>query len=273
MQKLAFALVCLPIAGCGDEGGGASAGSDGGETATPTASTSGGDTTAAPGTTGAADSSGSGPGSGEVGSEGSGAGSTGEPDGMRRIYLNYEGVEITEGPDDAITNTSSVLSGSFEPFGGGLSVTQEIRITMQEHWAAFDVEVVDERPASGPYIMVVVTPTNTLKGGGTAVGPLDCGDAVKSDIVFVFTNDDPNALNIAVRASGRVGTSLGVSNSVSNTDLSSASIGFPGMAKWTDDCIPADPPPDVCSKGALAHCDTADEHNPFQIILDALGPA
>ena len=255
------------VLGCGKE----TPAGDGGTTA------AGEDTTAASddGSTGGSSStsssggpgeSSSGPGDDTADSDSSG----GETQAALTIYLVFDGIELMDGPQDATMNTTSVGGGVFEPYQGDASVQGQIGARLVEHWAPFSVDIVDQRPESGAYTMLVVTPTNAVRGASN-IGNLDCDDANTHDVAFAYSHDDPDPDELAKRISQAVGFGLGIA--VSDSTGISGSTMIPANAEWEDMCVPVLNPPAPCAALAMAHCTEPDEHNPYQIILDRLGPA
>lgn len=136
--------------------------------------------------------------------------------GLRIIYLNFEGVTLTGSntADDAPSNTSAIVTAvvgpgnplTIAPFSTadlvsteGLSRDQIISRIIDDLYrlhADFNVEYTTSRPASGPYSMVVFGGSCSGVAGQQGCGGialLDCGDMLPSDITFVF----PPGLRVA----------------------------------------------------------------------------
>jgi len=77
--------------------------------------------------------------------------------------------------------------------GVGTRATEITAITdgVKSRLSALPLEVVTTRPASGPYVMVVIGGNNTNNGGtigsqySYATSDHDCGDVVKNDVAWV----------------------------------------------------------------------------------------
>ena len=65
-------------------------------------------------------------------------------------------------------------------------VAQEIA----NDFAPYDVEIVIERPAEGPYTMIVVTPTNNVMDGISGTGPKDCNNSNPNNIGFAYLSSE-----------------------------------------------------------------------------------
>ncbi len=109
------------------------------------------------------------------------------------------GCTVTAGGDDAARGTSSILGRDGLParatlagFQWGDAVWDQVVACVRATYAPYDVQVVTERPAAGPYVRVLVAgeaaalgmPGNTL---GVAPLTADCS-AQNSAIAFDFAN-------------------------------------------------------------------------------------
>ena len=84
--------------------------------------------------------------------------------GMHKLYLNFDGVTLTPGPDNPAANTSELITApSTIPayVATGNPTTRQGRIDLmvdfvQRALAPYSVDVVTTRPASGDYMMEVI---------------------------------------------------------------------------------------------------------------------
>lgn len=155
----------------------------------------------------------------------------------RVVYLNFDGVTLTSAAaSDATQNRASwmtIAQGTAPPYKAGVTnrnqlinaVTDGVRTQL----SSFPVTVVTQRPAAGPYVMIVLGGTATQVGSryGGAVNTLDCGDARKSDLAWISDGVSPTqrVVNFAV---GAVGFGLGLTATTDPLDC---------MCGWDNACI------------------------------------
>ena len=201
--------------------------------------------------------------------DGDGDATTGDGDGdgdfAGTLYLNFEGVELLEGSDDSKTNTTQIseMVGTAAPYGGTdehLYVAQAVA----DRLSAFSIQVVIERPTSGDYTMMVITPTNPFGGNTSGIGPSDCNNANANNIGYAFYGFD-SSQNAQQQASGILrifGFTHGLENVVTSTDIMSAQAASP-MPTFKDECIALASPPSGCGTQHEAYCD-AGQQNSYQ---------
>ena len=147
----------------------------------------------------------------------------------RVVFLNFGGVELKMGlADDATTNQSTLLQGRIPAFDSALvapAVGREDAIAslvdrVRGHYARYDVEFVTQRPAAGPYTMVVIGGSRTLFGSSPMAGlsDTDCGDLNQSNVVFVFSDDARPAVGGIVAVGNTIAHELGHSFGLEHTD-------------------------------------------------------
>ena len=259
----------LTLACGGDDGGTSSSNGTSSDATGGTCDTACGtesDTTAS---TGGGSSGTGGSGGGTDSATTGGSGSTGGAAGPHLFFINFDGVALTAGPDDATMNTSQISGEVFEAYGGDATQKMAILDRVKSHWAPFNVEIVDARPADGPYVMAVVSPTSPWGAGVGGIAPQDCDNTQPNNIAFAVATPATDPLEVATTISSRIGSTFGVWNSAINSDLAGTSA--TKTATWTDECLPVDQPPSGCTAQAKAHCATADEQNSARILLDQLG--
>ena len=170
-------------------------------------------------------------------------GETAEPQavGLRRVYLNFEGVTLTASTqsDDATTNTSFIVAGvtspgntvTVPPFdrfdlgsqSGATSRQQIIDYTLdkvREYHAPYNFEFTTTRPTSGNYHMVVFGGTcNSVVGQDCAgIAPLDCNDFSPSNVVFAFPSG-LRAVDLATTATQELAHAIGLSHTLDTSDF------------------------------------------------------
>lgn len=152
----------------------------------------------------------------------------------RVIYLNFDGVTITQAPTDASENKAAwigVATATVPPYMNGVAgrdttitqIVDGVRLQLSE----FPVTVVTTRPASGSYVMLAFggTGTDVGTGYGYATGDHDCGDVEHDDLGWV---SDTVPTNIIVPISvGVVGWMLGLQGTTDPNDC---------MCGWANDC-------------------------------------
>ncbi|MEM7160409.1 MAG: hypothetical protein AAF799_46660 [Myxococcota bacterium] len=181
------------------------------------------------------------------------SGSSGAPsDAAMIIFVNFDGVLLTPGADDA-TNDQASLAGMFEgqpaaPYGDGPK-RDDVMDALAEDWAPFDVAVTDERPAEGDYAMVVVTPTNPFApSAGVALS--DCDDANPNNVGLVFASIDDGAPAVFTASSISRIAARGLG--LDNVDLPGDMMNSTGIddGEFIDTCAP------LVGAGCLAQHET-----------------
>lgn len=115
-----------------------------------------------------------------------------------RIFLLTGGATFTAGPDDGPRQQSQVLQtrglASLEvpPAGYDAATWRSIEACLRQRFAAYDVELVTERPAEGPYVTAVFGGRGEALGFGPEVkgtAPLDAVGCKTSPnaVAFVFS--------------------------------------------------------------------------------------
>ena len=209
-------------------------------------------------------------------SSGGSSSSSGEVTFAHTIYLNFDGVILTEEPEDDATNdqvNNAMLATTFEPFGDSPQPAAILAL-VQEDFAPFDVLVTDERPAGGSYTMAVISPTNPIGGGIiTLATEVDCGNANDNNIVFVFAGAKTGFTNqeMANFTSSVLGHSYGLDNgAVGTADLMENSIVSDDL-DFVDFCLDLASPPGVCGEQHAAQCGPTGQQNTSAELLLLLG--
>jgi len=153
----------------------------------------------------------------------------------RVVYLNFDGVTLTRGTSDATQNRASWLqrsTGTAPRYRTNspnrMADIQTITNGIRQQLADFPITVVTDRPASGPYVMIVFGGTAQDVGSfyGAAVNELDCGDVQKSDVAWIADAVSPTQriVNVAV---GAIGFGLGLTATTDPLDC---------MCGWANGC-------------------------------------
>ena len=158
-------------------------------------------------------------------------GSVSQPayDGTEQVvYVNFDGPVIKDcnGCSDATTNHSLVIGRAmgkqvvdFEPYRS-VAGKRTILSKLRSWFARYHIRFTTERPAQGPYTMVVISPTYWAHHG---VAPLDCGNNNKNDIAFVFrvgrSSFYTDATKIAQAAAHELGHSFGLAHTVDRSEI------------------------------------------------------
>lgn len=154
----------------------------------------------------------------------------------RVVYLNFEGVALVRNPSDATQNHASwmtINNGAAPAYRANSSTRdadiQAITTGIRQQLAAFPIAVVTERPAAGPYVMIVFggTAQNVGSRFGGAVNALDCSDTQKSDVAWISDGVQPTqrVINYAI---GAIGFGLGLSATTDPNDC---------MCGWDNGCV------------------------------------
>jgi hypothetical protein len=139
------------------------------------------------------------------------------------VYVNFDGPHILPCAtcSDAPNNRSLVPPHlghpngySFQPYQNAARKTAIVNF-LQAWFGPYHVTFTTTRPASGPYTMLVISPS-TPTTGSRGIAPLDCGNMNRDDIAFVYRVGDarrfPNAKSIAKAAAHELGHSFGLAH-------------------------------------------------------------
>jgi hypothetical protein len=156
----------------------------------------------------------------------------------RVVYLNFTGVTLTDAAaSDATQNRVSWMMGQAQgtapPFLAGNANRQMIidAITqgVRDQLAQFPVTVVTQRPAAGPYVMIVYggTAANVGSAYGFSVNELDCDESEKSDVAWISDNYTTTQRHVNTTV-GAIGFGLGLTATTNVNDC---------MCGWANGCI------------------------------------
>lgn len=195
---------------------------------------------------------------------------------LRVLYLNFGGVVLSRAEtDDATTNLTEVdaLVGT-HPAHAGPFGCEAVGSVVAGHFAPFELEIACERPAAGPYTMVIVSSSAALPDSDdlrwTATSP-DCGNANESNVGLVETASAASldAQAVALAVSHVAGITYGLDEG-HDFPLDLASFDASPDATWFDMCIPIFD--DItCPEQNLANCGVEDSQNSYVELAAVLG--
>ena len=206
--------------------------------------------------------------------------------GLRIVYLNFEGVILTasNSNDDARNNVSAILAGAVAPgqsrtipqfqpshlggSTGGLSRAQIINRVVQDMYAIhapYNIEFVTTRPTSGTYHMVVFggnCSTIAGQGGCAGIALQDCGDFLPNNIVFVF----PGSLRLAdmaTTAAQEGAHAFGLTHTLDQADVMYPTIQSSIPSGFGAGQVPSNDQPTSCTAATFQDSD--------QMMMDTIG--
>ncbi|HTM22409.1 MAG TPA: hypothetical protein VL172_17935 [Kofleriaceae bacterium] len=126
------------------------------------------------------------------GADAAGGGADAAPgSGTHVLFLQFDGVDLTEGFDNAPSDVSGTVSGSATmPAWGHPELTADIIADVTSVLAPYDIDVVSARPVDGPYAMIVFGGDSELVGlpaGIPATAPVTCA---VNELAVGFVFDD-----------------------------------------------------------------------------------
>ncbi len=156
------------------------------------------------------------------------------------VFLAFEGPNIAYAElDDSHSNTSHIdrAAVQYAPYGDDTARAALVQAVLLD-WSPYAVTITESRPASGDYVMAVVSPTNPYAGEAAGIAPLDCGDTwTRNNVVFAFHGaNDGYAINEQARTVGQeVAHSIGLEHTTVDDDIMSYAYG-PADFWFVDQC-------------------------------------
>lgn len=154
----------------------------------------------------------------------------------RKVFLNFDGVTLSQGsPSDATQNRVSWMTkatATVAPYRASSAERAIMATNIRARLSGTPFEVVTNRPASGPYVMIVFGGTNTVVGTPYtyATNAHDCGDAVKNDVGWVADLQEIPFSFAEDLAVGAIGWGLGLDGTTDTADC---------MCGWANGCSSA----------------------------------
>lgn len=191
------------------------------------------------------------------------------------IFVNFDGAMLTAGMDSAQDNVTQVpnMGGAFAPYGDG-PMREAVMQAVAADWAAYNFEVVDQRPEEGEYVMNMTGPTNPFGGGVLGIAPVDCNNQqTHSNITFAFHSADDgfSAAITATTIGQEVAHSFGLEHVDQPADIMNP-FNAGGDPTFIDECIPVVGGAN-CPDQHQLHCPGALAQNAHQELLTLFGPA
>ena len=183
----------------------------------------------------------------------------------RVVYVNTEAVTVTAGmTNDPTMDTVNVNGFTTTDFDGWVGATDEQKATllamMKDTSVAFDIVYTLERPAMGPYDMVVLGSAEdhmSSFGGAcsTQTGLQDCGDTNGASLAFAYPgcldmDDQLSPERVAFHTLGALGYGWGLENVAGNGQIMSSWTNT--ALKWGDACANLSAPPGMCMHAGCA---------------------
>lgn len=192
-----------------------------------------------------------------------------------RVFVNFDGANLTEGWDDARNDVTQIgeLAGAFAAYGAG-SKRDAVMQAVRADWAPFNVVITDTRPGSGDYTMNMTGPTNPFGGGVLGIAPLDCNDSqTHNNITYAFhsASDSYSAAVTATTIGQEVAHSYGLEHVDQPADIMNP-YNAGGDASFTDVCIPIVQGV-VCGSQHAAECGSSSQQNSYAELMTLFGPA
>ena len=161
----------------------------------------------------------------------------------RVVYVNTEALTVNAGMiNDPAADTVNVNNFMTTDFDGWVGATDEqkdeLLALLQDVSVDFDIQFTLERPAMGPYDMVVLGSaedhTSSFGGGcSVQVGLSDCGDASGVSIAFAYwgcldLDDQLDTERVAFHVLGALGYGWGLENLAGNGQI---------MSQWSNNAV------------------------------------
>lgn len=181
----------------------------------------------------------------------------------RVVYLNFDGVTLTQGISDATQNRASwmtIATGTAPPWRAGSGTRQTdidaVVAGVRAQLGSFPVTVVTQRPPSGPYVMIVFggSALNVGSRYGLAVNELDCDDSEQSDVAWIGDASGISTQRIINTAIGAIGFGLGLTATTLPQDC---------MCGWANACASDN------SQACVLSTDIARDPNAAQLCAGA----
>jgi MYXO-CTERM domain-containing protein len=191
------------------------------------------------------------------------------------IFVNFDGGQMTSGFDNSKQNVTQIdnLAGSFAAYGEG-SKRDAVMQAVRQDWSAYNVTVVEARPADGDYTMCMVGPTNPFGGGVLGIAPLDCNDSqTHNNVTYAFhsVNDSFSASTTATTIGQEVAHSYGLEHVNEPGDIMNP-FNAGGDPSFRDECISVVADGGiVCGSQHSAECGSSGQQNSHAELITLFG--
>ena len=194
--------------------------------------------------------------------------------GQAVVFVNFDGAQLSSGWDDSTQDVTQIgeCAGNFAPYGEG-NKRDAVMQAVTNDWAAYNVIVTDERPASGDYTMNMTGPSNPFGGGVLGIAPLDCDDEqTPNNITFAFHSIDDgfDASTTATTIGQEVAHSFGLEHVDDPNDIMNP-FNAGGDPSFRDECLQI-VQGGSCPSQHEAQCGSAYAQNSHKELLALFGP-
>lgn len=146
-----------------------------------------------------------------------------------KVFVNGDGGRISAGYDDARLDRSGIVAShglsslQVPSYAGSNAAWSRLVTCVESHFSDFAVDIVDERPAGGDYVMAMVGGSPSMLGypkGIGGIGPFN-GGVVDGAIVFVFDRGHHSERSLCETTVHEIGHALGLDHSRRCNDIMS----------------------------------------------------
>ena len=143
------------------------------------------------------------------------------------VYVNFTGVTVDDCDNycsHAPSNRSFAIgahfgqsSVTFGAYQGGSAARADIMNRLRTAFDDYQIEFTTSRPSSGPYTMLIISPSNV--GPNHGVAPMNCNNSNANDITFVYKIGNSSTAWIAQAGAHELGHSFGLTHVTSSSAI------------------------------------------------------